>query len=88
MLEIELLDADGARRTLRVPEDCVIGRAAQSEVRLEGWRIGREHARLFSTPAGVMLEDLGAFGGVTVNGARIVGQHGPLSATDLVGIGA
>jgi pilus assembly protein CpaF len=88
MLEIELLDADGARRTLRVPEDCVIGRGAQSEIRLEGWRIGREHARLFSTPGGVMLEDLGAFGGVTVNGARIIGQHGPLSATDLVGIGA
>ncbi|MBK4733733.1 ATPase, T2SS/T4P/T4SS family [Noviherbaspirillum pedocola] len=88
MLEVEVLDADGARRTLRVPDDCMIGKAAQSEIRLEGWRIAREHARLFATPAGVVLEDLGAFGGVTVNGERIIGQHGPLSGADLIGIGA
>jgi pilus assembly protein CpaF len=87
MLEIEVLDADGACRLLRAPEECIIGKAAQSEIRLDGWRIGREHARLFSTPAGIVLEDLGTIAGVTVNGARIVGQHGPLAAADVIGIG-
>ena len=87
MLDIELLDADGGRRVLQVPDECIIGKGAQNEIRLDSWRVGREHARLFSTPGGVLVEDLGGFGGVMVNGSRISGQYGPLNSTDMIAIG-
>jgi len=87
MLDLELLDADGGRRVLQVPDECVIGKGAQNEIRLDSWRVGREHARLFATPGGVLVEDLGGFGGVAVNGSRISGQYGPLTSADLIAIG-
>ena len=87
MLDLELLEGDGARRVLQVPDECIIGKGAQNEVRLDSWRVGREHARLFSTPGGVLIEDLGGFGGVAVNGHRIAGQYGPLTSADLIAIG-
>jgi pilus assembly protein CpaF len=87
MLDLELLDADGGRRVLQVPDECIIGKGAQNEIRLDSWRVGREHARLFSTPGGVLVEDLGGFGGVAVNGSRISGQYGPLTNADMIAIG-
>ncbi len=87
MLQIDIESADGAVSRLQAPDESVIGKGAHSEVRLEGWRIGKEHARLFATPSGVWLEDLGAFGAVLVNGQRISGQHGPLRPDDVIGIG-
>jgi pilus assembly protein CpaF len=87
MLDLELLDADGARRVLQVPDECIIGKGAQNEIRLDSWRVGREHARLFATPGGVLVEDLGGFGGVAVNGSRISGQYGPLTSADMIAIG-
>src|SRR3954463_2474151 len=87
MLDLELLDADGGRRVLQVPDECIIGKAAQNEVRLDSWRVGREHARLFATPGGILVEDLGGFGGVLVNGERTQGQYGPLTCAHTIGIG-
>ena len=87
MLDLELLDADGGRRVLQVPDECIIGKGAQNEIRLDSWRVGREHARLFATPGGVLVEDLGGFGGVAVNGSRISGQYGPLTSADMIAIG-
>jgi pilus assembly protein CpaF len=87
MLELELFDSDGSRRLLEVPDESIIGKGAQNEIRLDSWRIAREHARLFSTRGGVLIEDLGGFGGVLVNGSRIDGQHGPLTGADMIAIG-
>src|ERR1700752_412516 len=86
MLQIEIESADGSKALLQVPDECVIGKGAQSEVHLEGWRVAKEHARLHTTPAGVLLEDMGAFGGVLVNGQRIDEQYGPLQPGDVIGI--
>ena len=87
MLDVESFDSDGSRRVLQVPDESIIGKGAQNEIRLDSWRIGREHARLFSTKGGVLIEDLGGFGGVLVNGSRIDGQYGPLTGADMVAIG-
>ena len=87
MLQIEIQEADGARKLVQVPDECVIGKGAQNEVRLDSWRVAKEHARLFKTPSGVLLEDMGAFSGVSVNGTRIDGQYGPLKDSDVIGIG-
>ena len=87
MLQVEIQHPKGKLERLQVPDDCIIGKGAQNEVRLESWRIGKEHARLFKTPSGVLVEDLGAFGGVTVNGQRIEAQYGPLTSGEVIGIG-
>ena len=87
MLLIDIESANGSRKVVEVADDCVIGKDPQSEVRLDNWRIGKEHARLFNTPSGVLLDDMGTFAGVDVNGQRIQGQYGPLRATDVISIG-
>jgi pilus assembly protein CpaF len=87
MLQIEITNPDGKQRLIEAHEECVIGKGAQNEIRLDSWRVSKEHARLFSTPAGVLLDDLGGFGGVSVNGRRIDIQYGPLKPTDEIGIG-
>ena len=87
MMHILITEPDGANRELMVGDDCVIGKGAQCEIHLSSWRVSKEHARLFKTPSGVLLEDMGAFGGVTVNGERIDIQHGPLKDADVIGIG-
>ena len=87
MLQVEVTSPDGQVRLVQVPPDCTIGKATECAIRLDSWRIGKEHARLFSTPAGVLVDDLGAFGGVLVNGDRIEAQFGPLTPGDVVGIG-
>lgn len=87
MLRVEIIQPDGASRTVEVPGEAVIGKGAQNEIRLDSWRIGKEHAHLFKTPAGVLIEDVGAFGGVSVNGQRINGQSSPLRPEDVIGIG-
>ena len=87
MLQIEITDPDGSQRLLQAPDDCVIGKGRDNEIRLDSWRVGREHARLFRTPGGVLLEDMGAFGGVFVNEQRIDTQHGPLRGSDIIGVG-
>ncbi len=87
MLEIDIEKADGSRRLMQVPDDCVIGKGAQNEVRLDSWRVGKEHARLFNTPSGILVDDMGTFGGTSVNGERVQGQYGPLCSGDVIGIG-
>ena len=87
MLQIDILHPDGKVQQLQAPDECIIGKGGQNEVRLDSWRVSKEHARLINTQAGVLVEDMGAFTGVTVNGERIESQHGPLKASDEIGIG-
>ena len=87
MLTIDITNPDGTSEQRQAPDESIIGKGANNEIRLGSWRIGREHARLFRTPVGILLDDLGTFGGVTVNGNRIHGQYGPLKATDAIEVG-
>lgn len=87
MLQVEINAPDGTERLVQVPDECIIGKGAANEIRLDSWRIGKEHARLFKTVQGVFVEDLGAFAGVFVNAERVDSQHGPLSKNDLITIG-
>ncbi|HEV7915019.1 MAG TPA: ATPase, T2SS/T4P/T4SS family [Albitalea sp.] len=65
--------------------DALIGKAKGCLVQLAGWRVGRQHARVVRTEHGLMLEDLGQFGGTWVNGCRIE-RHGPLTFADQIQI--
>lgn len=63
-----------------------IGKTRECEIRLDGWRVSKAHARVYKTDAGVYIQDSGHFHGTLVNGARIQ-QYGPVLATDKINIG-
>ncbi len=86
MTIIEIMSPDGEKREVMLKGEGVIGKAAQNEIRLDSWRVAKEHARLYTTPSGVLIEDLGAFGGTLVNGKK-VDQYGPLKPVDAIEIG-
>ncbi len=87
MLLIEIISPSGASTRVEVPDESIIGKGVHSEIRLESWRIAKEHARLFRTPVGVMLEDLGGFSGISLNGRRVATQVGPLKPADVIEVG-
>lgn len=87
MLQVEIRQANGQLQRLQVPDEAVIGKSSQCEIRLQSWRIGKEHARLHQTPNGVLIEDLGQYGGTTVDGQRIEGHHGPITPQHTIEIG-
>src|SRR5258706_6163727 len=87
MFLVQITDSSGARGSLHLhSRTAMIGCGEQCEIRLDGWRVGREHARLTQTGAGLLIEDLGYLTGTWLNGARIA-RHGPLAVGDEIGIG-
>ncbi|TAH48612.1 MAG: FHA domain-containing protein [Betaproteobacteria bacterium] len=88
MFSVTISDGDGDSREVIIDGDrTVIGKHVAAGIRLGGWRVGREHARILRNEQGLMLEDLGQMTGTWVNGTRIV-RHGPLAFADEVVIGA
>ena len=82
MFSVTITDSDGlTREELINANEATLGRSKGCTVRLAGWRVGREHARLVRARGGVQIEDLGQLSGTWVNGSRIV-QHGPLDFAD------
>lgn len=64
-----------------------VGRSQHCAIRLQGWGIAKEHAIIFQIDHQYYIRDLGALGGVKVNGTRI-GEFGPLSPRDRIQIGS
>jgi pilus assembly protein CpaF len=60
---------------------CLLGKAEHAHLRMEGWNIGKEHARIYAEQGGVYIEGLGSFGAVLVNGERMR-AYGPVEAHD------
>src|SRR6218665_1097399 len=56
MIHLELTHPDGQRQQMQVPGICSIGKGTQCELRLAGWGIAKEHARLLKNPAGGVLD--------------------------------
>src|SRR6218665_2860282 len=87
MIHLELTHPDGQRQQMQGPGICSIRKGTQCQLRLAGWRMGKEDARLLKSPAGVLLDAGDSFAGVQVNGRLIETQCGPLQASDIIGIG-
>ena len=62
---------------------CVIGRSPEAHLRLEGWSVGKEHARLVQREDGVYAEAIGSLAAISVNGEKLK-WYGPLSVRDVV----
>ena len=63
-----------------------IGRDADCDVKLAGWRIGNKHAELFVSNEQGYVRDLGGGAGTLVNG-KTVTTYGPLTPADKIQIG-
>lgn len=86
MLALDLSFEDGSHRVFEAPLPVSIGRAAECDLRLKAWRVGRFHATIERRVAGIFIDDFGTLGGTFVNGRRIT-QYGPLTSSDEIIIG-
>ena len=88
MFEVLIETPNRDPRQVRCLHDmCGIGRGEDNLVILQGWDIAREHATLQLRQGSVFIEVLGSKAAVTVNGARVKSEHGPLHRNDVIVIG-
>ena len=87
MLEVTIVSRNGRTSVRRVPLRSVVGRDLSCEVCLDHWRIASSHLLLEYRGAGIMVEQLAAFGAARVNGQRIRKSYGPLAEGDRIELG-
>ncbi|MEI8624638.1 ATPase, T2SS/T4P/T4SS family [Pseudoalteromonas sp. B137] len=65
---------------------CTIGKDKQHIVSLHGFKVSKEHAKLYLNDDGIYLEDRASRTGTQLNGSKIE-SAGPLQPTDVIEIG-
>src|ERR1700674_2745553 len=83
-----IIEDDEGRKTV-VPvirEEITIGRQDGNTIRLTERNVSRRHARLVKDNGSLLIEDLGSYNGVRVNGEKIAGPT-KIKEGDLVEIG-
>ncbi|EGD56191.1 FHA domain-containing protein [Gordonia neofelifaecis] len=73
------------RETISLKGVQTIGRTPDNDIVVSDVLASRHHARMTSTPQGMLLEDLGSVNGTFVNGHRVMAHR--LSESDVVTIG-
>jgi pilus assembly protein CpaF len=87
MWNIHLQQSNGQQSEPRFAAGKVkIGRDADCDLKLSGWRVGNKHAELFVSNDQGFLRDLGSSSGTLVNG-KAVTTHGPLKPNDKIQVG-
>jgi pSer/pThr/pTyr-binding forkhead associated (FHA) protein len=83
-----IIEDDEGRKTVVpfVRDEITIGRQEGNTIRLTERNVSRRHARLLRQSANVLIEDLGSYNGIRVNGDRITGQV-QVQDGDLIQIG-
>lgn len=64
---------------------CVIGKKADNDIVLHGWRLSSEHACLNALEDGIYIKNFSTKIGTRVNGTRI-DEYGPISVDDVIEI--
>jgi pSer/pThr/pTyr-binding forkhead associated (FHA) protein len=85
----KLVISDDEGQTTVVPllrEQITIGRNEGNTIRLTERNVSRSHARLLKRNGSYLIEDLGSYNGITVNGERLDAKA-ELAAGDQLGIG-
>ena len=85
----KLVISDDKGHTTVVPllrDEITIGRQDGNSIRLTERNVSRSHARLLKRNEAYIVEDLGSYNGVTVNGERI-DENAELAVGDQLGIG-
>ena len=87
MFKLVISDDEGQTTVVPLLRDQItIGRQAGNTIRLTERNVSRNHARLVKRNGAYIIEDLGSYNGVTVNGQR-VDATAELSSGDQLGIG-
>ncbi|MBL8923497.1 MAG: FHA domain-containing protein [Myxococcaceae bacterium] len=87
MLKLIIEDDEGRKTVVPfVRDEITIGRQEGNTIRLTERNVSRRHARLLKQSANVLIEDLGSYNGIRVNGDRITGQV-QVQDGDLIQIG-
>ena len=83
-----IIEDDEGRKTVvpMVREEITIGRQDGNTIRLTERNVSRRHARLFKDNGNLVIEDLGSYNGVRVNGEK-VSSPTAIKEGDLVEIG-
>src|SRR5437879_6163011 len=83
-----IIEDDEGRKTVVpfVREEITIGRQEGNTIRLTERNVSRRHARLVRNNGSVLVEDLGSYNGIRINGEKIAGQV-PINDGDLIQIG-
>lgn len=87
MLKLIIEDDEGRKTVVPfVRDEITIGRQEGNTIRLTERNVSRRHARLLRQNVNVLIEDLGSYNGIKVNGDRITGQV-QVQDGDLIQIG-
>ncbi|HEX8437721.1 FHA domain-containing protein [Archangium sp.] len=87
MLKLIIEDDEGRKTVVPfVRDEITIGRQEGNTIRLTERNVSRQHARLLRQNGHVLVEDLGSYNGVRINGERIQGQA-QVGDGDLIQIG-
>ncbi|MFL5354449.1 FHA domain-containing protein [Archangium sp.] len=87
MLKLIIEDDEGRKTVVPfVRDEITIGRQEGNTIRLTERNVSRRHARLVRQNGHVLVEDLGSYNGVRINGERIEGQT-QVGDGDLIQIG-
>lgn len=83
-----IIEDDEGRKTVVpfVRDEITIGRQEGNTIRLTERNVSRRHARLLRNNGHILIEDLGSYNGIRVNGDRIKGQV-TIADGDLIQIG-
>lgn len=85
-LHLELRYQNGNRVQKSYGLPLLIGKETGNHLLLTGWRVAKQHARLFVEGQAIYIEDFGSLHGTFVNGRRI-SRYGPLHLDDQIVIG-
>src|SRR5436305_2715655 len=87
MMKLIIEDDEGRKTVVPLARDEItIGRQDGNTIRLTERNVSRRHARLLKENGNVLIEDLGSYTGVRVNGEKITGRM-RIKEGDLVEIG-
>lgn len=83
-----IIEDDEGRKTVVpfVRDEITVGRQEGNTIRLTERNVSRKHARLLRQNGHVVVEDLGSYNGIRVNGEKIAGKH-QVHDGDLIQIG-
>ncbi|MBX5483016.1 MAG: FHA domain-containing protein, partial [Myxococcaceae bacterium] len=87
MLKLIIEDDEGRKTVVPfVRDEITIGRQEGNTIRLTERNVSRRHARLLRSNGSVVVEDLGSYNGIRVNGEKVTGRAN-VSDGDLIQIG-
>lgn len=86
LIHLELHHQNGDQQRVSYTLPVLIGKGNENHLILNGWRVAKQHARIFQEGQTLYIEDYGSLHGTFVNDKRI-SRYGPLQVTDQIVIG-